>query len=84
MSIKSIVKKGIVAADDLADAIIVRHLRNGEIRKFKSPKRKAIYETVNLTTEQKAEIDELFLTYYGKKIPYTWVASSFHCVYWKF
>ena len=50
MGIKSIMKRGIVSADDFYDAIKVKHLRNGEIRKFKSPKRKAIYETVNLTT----------------------------------
>lgn len=43
-----------------------------EIKKFKDPKRVAIYEKVELTDSQKREIDELYEKNYGKKIPYTW------------
>ena len=70
--IKTIAKKAIITADDFIDDIKVRHLRNGEFRKYKDPRRKEIYETVNLTSEQKQEIDDLFLRNYGEKIPYTW------------
>ncbi len=70
--IKTIAKKAIITADDFIDDIKVHHLRNGEFRKYKDPRRKAIYETVNLTSEQKQEIDDLFLRNYGEKIPYTW------------
>ena len=70
--IKEIIKKGLVVSDDITDKLIVQHLRNGEFRKYKSPKRKAIYETIILTDEQKKEIDQLYKTYYGEKIPYTW------------
>lgn len=70
--LKEIVKKGIVISDDIIDAVKVQHLRNGEIKKYNSPKRKEIFETISLTNSQKKEIDELFETYYGEKIPYTW------------
>lgn len=48
------------------------YLRRKEIIKFEDEQRKKIYETVQLTYEQKAEIDEVFLNNYGQSIPYTW------------
>ena len=50
---------------------IYRH-RCSEIRKFEDPRRIKIYEAVTLTDEQKKQIDDLYETYYGEKIPYTW------------
>jgi hypothetical protein len=46
--------------------------RRHEIKKFEDPRRIQIYETVDLTAEQKKQIDDLYKTYYGEKIPYTW------------
>lgn len=40
--------------------------------KFKDPRRRAIFEQVELTREQEQQIDSLYLENYGKKIPYTW------------
>ncbi len=54
------------------DSYEQRALLKHEYRKFKAPIRKAIFETVELTAEQKTQIDELFTRSYGKKIPYTW------------
>ncbi len=70
--IKTVAKKGLIVADDFIDDMKVWHLRKGEFRKYTSPKRKAIYETVTLTDAQKKEIDDLFTSSYGEKIPYTW------------
>lgn len=50
---------------------ISRH-RSSEIRKFEDQRRKKIYEAVTLTDEQKKQIDDLYKTNYGEKIPYTW------------
>lgn len=50
---------------------IERRKRN-EIIKFKDPRRVEIYSKVQLTQAQKDEIDSLFISNYGKKIPYTW------------
>lgn len=43
-----------------------------EIRKFKDKRRTEIYSKVKLTKEQMDQIDQLYVNYYGKKIPYTW------------
>lgn len=48
------------------------YLRIKEITKFEDAQRKKIYETVHLTNEQKAEIDEVFLDNYGYPILDTW------------
>ena len=77
-SIKEIIKKGLVVSDDITDKLIVQHLRNGEFRKYKSPKRKAIYETIILTDEQKKEIDLLYKTYYGEKSHILGIATLQH------
>lgn len=57
---------------DLRENLIHFHLRNGEIRKFKDPRRKIITNKVVLSAEQKKQIDKTFINHYGKKIPYTW------------
>lgn len=51
---------------------MIRLRREYETRKFEDPRRSKIYESVDLTSEQKQQIDELYLTNYGEKIPYTW------------
>lgn len=43
-----------------------------EIKKYKDPKRKKIYETVKLSAEQEAAVTRLYQTHYGAKIPLTW------------
>ncbi len=58
-------------ADEYDTLRILRRRRN-EIKKFKDPRRKEIYETIRLTDEQKRQIDALYLNHYGEKIPYTW------------
>lgn len=49
-----------------------RKMIQAENKKFDDPRRVAIWSTVQLTEEQKRQIDELFGKYYGKKVPYTW------------
>ena len=46
--------------------------RRGEINKFKDSRRVAIFSKINLTDEQKKQIDDFYLENYGEKIPYTW------------
>lgn len=46
--------------------------RRGEIKKFQDPRRVEIYSKVNLSEEQKNEIDSFYLKFYGAKVPYTW------------
>ena len=67
--IKRKVKLGLLNEIDRASMLYMRKL---EKNKFKDPRRKAIYETVQLTREQEQQIDELYLSNYGEKIPYTW------------
>lgn len=69
----SSIKKRIKAdAIELLDARRIRGARKVEIRKFEDPRRKAIYETVSLSADQEQSIDEIYITNYGEKIPYTW------------
>ena len=67
--IKKKLKAGVLDGLDRANML---RMHRGEIRKFQDPRRKAIYETVQLTREQQEQIDELYITNYGEKIPYTW------------
>ena len=46
--------------------------KHREKKKFENKNRKKIYEEINLTDEQKREIDSLYIQNYGKKIPYIW------------
>lgn len=43
-----------------------------EYKKIKDKRRVNILSEVNLTDEQKKLIDDLYITHYGKKIPYAW------------
>ena len=54
------------------DKITQKISKKNEIKKFKDPKRVEIFETVQLSKEQMQQIDDFYLTNYGKKIPYTW------------
>lgn len=56
----------------LAANIKAQIRKRQERQKYRDPRRRAIYETVMLTPEQKAAIDRLYLENYGEKIPYTW------------
>ncbi len=51
---------------------IHRKKLQAEIKKFKDPRRVAIYSSVQLTPEQKKQIDDLFSVHYGMKVPYIW------------
>ena len=57
---------------DIKDRWRIYRRRRSEIKKFEDPRRIKIYEAVTLTDEQKKQIDDLYETYYGEKIPYTW------------
>ncbi len=56
----------------LASGLKAHFRRLQEMQKYREPERKRIYETVTLTSEQKAAIDQLYLGNYGEKVPYTW------------
>ena len=63
--IKSIIKNRI-------DKFKICLSRKNEVKKFKDKRRKNIYSKINLTKEQKHEIDNVYKSNYGRKIPYTW------------
>ena len=46
--------------------------RQGEIEKFQDPRRLEIANSFPLTDEQKQQIDDLYVTNYGERIPYVW------------
>ena len=54
------------------DKLLISHRRTTELRKFKDNRRVSITKTVELSNEQKEEIDEFYIRNYGQKIPYTW------------
>ncbi len=58
--------------NNLLDYRTQRRSFRGEYKKFEDPRRRAIWETVTFTEEQMRRIDELYVSTYGKKIPYTW------------
>ena len=61
-----------VFIEDCYDALQLIKARHVEIQKFNDKRRKAIYSKENLTKEEIEEIDSLYKSTYGKKIPYTW------------
>ena len=63
------IKIGLLDEFDRAD---ISRRRRIEIRKFQDPRRREIYESVQLSKGQEEQIDELYLANYGEKIPYTW------------
>lgn len=69
MSVKTSIKHFWI---NTVDTYKHKRSRYGEIEKFRDKRRVAIYSRVNLTQEQIAQIDDVYLTYYGEKIPYIW------------
>lgn len=69
MSIVQITKNALY---NIGDSMLTAHRKRNEINKFRHPSRKAIYESVTLTNEQKKAIDTLYQNNLGRKIPYTW------------
>ena len=69
MSLKKSVKNLLL---NIQDKYKHKRSRFGEIEKFRDKRRVAIYSQVNLTKEQIAQIDEVYLKNYGEKIPYIW------------
>ena len=57
---------------DTLEKIIIYLSKKHELKKYKDPRRVSIYSKIQLTKEQKKQIDDLYLTNYGKKIPYIW------------
>ena len=57
---------------DFIDKLREGYLHRREIKKFKDPRRVAIYSQIRLINSQKKQIDDFYLENYGKKIPYTW------------
>ena len=46
--------------------------KNREMKKILDPQRQLILNEVQLEDEQKAQIDDIYVKNYGKKIPYDW------------
>ena len=57
---------------NVVDKLRGKILRYLEVKKFKESCRVAIYAKVHLSEEQKKQIDQLYTSNYGSKIPYTW------------
>ena len=57
---------------NIFDRLFVTKVRANEIKKYKQKCRVDIYSKIKLTDAQKKEIDDLYLTNYGEKIPYVW------------
>jgi len=57
---------------DRFDKTLIKKSRQSEIKKFQDPRRKKIYNSIELSDEQKKAIDTFFIKNYGEKIPYTW------------
>ena len=57
---------------DIYDKILISHRRRTEVNKFKDKRRRQIVGSRLLSSGEKHEIDEFFLSHYGKRIPYTW------------
>lgn len=71
-TVRNIVMNTQTMFEDIADGIQIWHKRKQEINKFNDKRRRAIYETVQLTEKQKKAIDDLYTENYGEKIPYIW------------
>lgn len=56
----------------LYEKYCIYRCRRVEINKFNDDKRKEIYTQITLSPEQMKMIDEIFISNYGKRIPYTW------------
>ena len=69
MKVKKLLRSNILGSYDKYQ---INRKRSAEINKFKDEERVKILSSVELTDEQKKEIDDVFLKNYGEKIPYTW------------
>lgn len=58
--------------EDFYEKIVIRYKKRVQIKNFEDPRRKAIYSQTELSTEQKNEIDALYMTNFGEKIPHVW------------
>ena len=65
-------KKVRVSLSDFLEKCIIARSKRNEIKKYKDPRRVSIFSSVKLSDEQKHQIDVLYQTYYGEKIPHTW------------
>lgn len=69
MSLKNEAKNQIL---NVFDNYKIHVMRKNEIKKFEDPRRVEIFSKVKLSNEQEKEIDDLYESNYGTKIPYTW------------
>lgn len=69
MGMKEMIKN---AGRDLMVNITMERKRRREIRAFRDPRRVAIANHFPLSQQQKEQVDELFLSNYGKKVDYVW------------
>lgn len=69
MSLKHEAKNQIL---NVFDNYKIHVMRKNEIKKFEDPRRVEIFSKVKLSNEQEKEIDDLYESNYGTKIPYTW------------
>lgn len=70
--IKNILKKMYYCGQNLFEKAVETYMHYNERKKFKDPRRVAIYSEVQLSAEQKKQIDAFYLQNYGHKIPYIW------------
>ena len=57
---------------NLLEQVYIADARRTKNREFQDSRRVAIYDSVQLSQEQKAEIDRFYMENYGKKISYIW------------
>lgn len=69
---REVQKKLKILTLDFLDKLQILFLRYNENKKFSDPRRVVIYSSVQLSKEQKEQIDHLYVSNYGSKIPYTW------------
>ena len=65
---KKIKYKLLKIGEDIEQKVLLAY----EQKKVRDNRRKKLYESKILTSEQKEKIDEFFIKNYGKKIPYYW------------
>lgn len=69
---KKILKKILRYVKNRFELYKMSYSRKNQIKKFKDPRRVAIWSKVELTDEQKQAIDSFYLENYGEKIPHIW------------
>ncbi len=68
MRLKKIYTRGYDFVEKLREIV----LRRIEVKKFKDPRRVAIYSKLQLTNKQKEQIDNFYIENYGQKVPHIW------------